>query len=308
MFKLAHPLLLLCIVATLAHAVPTQLTPNQAINGTVNSTHTFADYSFSHTQSVNPSYQVLRVLTFTTQSVDVLVSNGTGSTMLTCAASASLPPLNYAAICQYSFNPCVSVPSPEQYNVNITYPTGASSAFEFQVADIQVDSSLSENTNIKNDLTTCCGYQGGSWHYIQPSPFTIITNVTLTLTAGSFTPTVSPSSGLGSILPGVYVLPATVCTSANIADFAKVLNETRTSAFFGLDFTFGSGGLSVKTTVTVELDVSENNVNVGYWVYVIADQSSAGVYSLAVEYQSTGSGSRLVPFSFWSGATDFNLL
>jgi len=314
MLKLAHTLLLLCLVATLAHAFPTQLTLNQAINGTVNSTNTFAEYSFQHTQLNNASYQALKVLTLSTPqflekppTLDVVVSNSTWNTSLTCATPTFFTSaFYYVGMCQYSFFPCVSDASPEHYNVSITYPQNVSGTYEFQVADIQADSSLSENTNTKTGLTTCCGYQGGSWHYIYPSPQTIITEVTLTLTAGSLIRSIPKSStGLGSVLPGIYVLPANVCTSANIPDFAQVLNETTTWATFGNEFEmYSGGGVPVSPMVTVQLDVSEKDV--GYWVYVIADQNSVGIYSLTAEYQSTGSSSRLAPF-FWSWATNFHL-
>jgi len=291
MHKLVHTLLLLCLVATLAHA---DSTVYQNVSGTVNSTDTSAAFSFQHNQSASPSYQSLSVFTTSgDQSLDVMLSsNNSGYTQkLNCVPNS----FNYAGVCQYSFSPCVAAPS-GQYSVNISYPVNASGTYAYNFLDSLLNFSLSWTVSTIAHLKSCCGYQGGSWVYINPYLNYTLTTVTLTLTSGSLTHSSCNSTGLKSLDAGLYVLPTEECSHSN--DLATLLLAKSSSELFKEN----------ATTTTIQRTSTSTTA---YWVYVLPARCSAGEYSLNVKYQtpspsshpSPASGSHLIPFSFWHHAT-----
>jgi len=295
MHKLVHTLLLLCLVATLAHA---DSTVYQNVSGTVNSTDTSAAFSFQHNQSASPSYQSLSVFTTSgDQSLDVMLSsNNSGHTQkLNCVPNS----FNYAGVCQYSFSPCVAAPS-GQYSVNISYPVNASGTYAYNFLDSLLNFSLSWTVSTIAHLKSCCGYQGGSWVYINPYLNHTLTTVTLTLTSGSLTHSSCNSTGLKSLDAGLYVLPTEECSHSN--DLATLLLAKSSSELFKEN----------ATTTTIQWTSTSTTA---YWVYVLPARCSAGEYSLNVKYQtpspsshpSPASGSHLIPFSFWHHAMNFLL-
>jgi hypothetical protein len=295
MHKLVHTLLLLCLVATLAHA---DSTVYQNVSGTVNSTDTSAAFSFQHNQSASPSYQSLSVFTTSgDQSLDVMLSsNNSGHTQkLNCVPNS----FNYAGVCQYSFSPCVAAPS-GQYSVNISYPVNASGTYAYNFLDSLLNFSLSWTVSTIAHLKSCCGYQGGSWVYINPYLNYTLTTVTLTLTSGSLTHSSCNSTGLNSLDAGLYVLPTEECSHSN--DLATLLLAKSSSELFKEN----------ATTTTIQRTSTSTTA---YWVYVLPARCSAGEYRLNVNYQtpspsshpSPASGSHLIPFSFWHHAMNFLL-